>query len=126
VSNMTCSLHIPTGKGPVGSGKHLEVEWNIAKLDGASIQTHGWPRFENQYVHGRNPGRVESNERQWRIKIAIPNQSGPPLELFHDSEHPENRTYNRQVRVKAAAAASSKRGEVSGGRHLRERAFSRK
>jgi hypothetical protein len=126
VSDMTCSLHIPTGKGPVGSGKRFEVEWNTARLDGVAIQMLDWPRFENQYVHGRNPGRVEANERQWRITITTPNQSGPPLELFHDSEHPEKRNYNRQVRVNAVAAATSKRGEVSGGRRLRERAFSRK
>ena len=87
---------------------------------------HGWPRFENPYVYGKLPGRVEANERQWRIKIANANQSGPPLELFHDTEHPESRTYNRQVSVKVAAAATSMRDEISGGRHLRERAFSRK
>jgi hypothetical protein len=125
VSDMVCSLRIPNGREAVGSGKHFEVQWGSAKVDGTFIETYQWPRFENQYVHSRSAGRVESGDRRWRIAIRHPKGSGPALALFHDSEHPERRAFNRQVRA-AAVAAGGKRAEISGGRRLRERLFATK
>jgi hypothetical protein len=125
VGDMTCSLRIPAGSATAGAGRHFEAAWGSAKVDGVHIQTHGWPRFENRYVHGDKPGRVEAAERRWRISIPPSDGTGVSLELFHDVEHPERRTFNRQVHA-AVAAAPSKRDTIRGGRRLRELVFSRK
>jgi hypothetical protein len=68
-NQLHCTFEMPAGTTAASGGYRLELFYEDgARVDGQPLAVNDFPRFENKYVAGAKPGRVNWGEKAYRIQ----------------------------------------------------------
>ena len=110
-NQLQCTFDMPPGRDGTVRGFRLELfdGDEVGKVDGQPLELNDCPRFNNRYVEGATPGRVDAGDTHYRIRH-------PLLDLWIDHDIASHvRTLGpRQPRLKMRTPADSARATFLG------------